>query len=96
MRSLVKDNSNATKMVLILGIVSYLCGFTTILLIISGIPYILVHNKCGPNIIYKMYAVPILSKLYTNLIEYIKKINNKIYLQNSFNETSVLNIKLLQ
>lgn len=97
MRSLSKDNSNATKMVLVLGVISYLFGFTTILLIISGIPYILIHTKCGPSIIYKMYLVPILSKLYINLIAYIQKINNKIYLLNSpLNESFGTNIKFLE
>lgn len=97
MRSLSKDNSNATKMVFIFGIISYLCGFTTILLLISGVPYILVHTKCGPSIIYKMYLVPILSKLYINLIAYIKKINNKMYLLNApLNESFSTNIKFLE
>lgn len=74
----LKENSNAAKMILIIGFVSYLCGFTLILLLISGVPYILVHKKSGVSVVFNMYVLPTLSTLYVNIVHYIEKNwNNK-------------------
>jgi hypothetical protein len=65
---------NASKMIMIIGLVSYTFNISTVLLMISTVPYLLAANKNNQT---KKNVILCLSLLYTYLKQKVKE--HKVY-----------------